>query len=176
MKLVFYLLSTLCFIIFQTVMLPGTVWFELCFDLQIINILYLSLHVPHYSLAFSILVIGFIMDSLSGTPFFYYTFSYLWIWALVQAMRRFVFSRSILFLLAISLVSVLIQHLLFVFSVLIRQGTAGIGLLDYELMFKQMIMGVVLIPPGLGIMNILYSIWAAQARQFRKKIETIMSE
>lgn len=177
MKSVFYFWVTLSFIVCQTVFIPSAGWFEFCFDFQLINVLFLSLHFSGYSLVIGILFIGCVMDSLSGAPFLYFTFSYLLLWALVQGMRRFVFSRSIAFVMMISLVSVLIEQLLYIFILLVRQdGTGGIDLVRWEIMVRQLVMGLAVIPPSVWCLNRFFDIYMRMASKAGIKIRTLISE
>ena len=123
MNVLFFIIFTLFLIVLQTIVLPSFPWFAQCFDLLIIDILFLSLISSHYSIIAAIVVIGCIMDSVSGVPFFYHIFSYLWIYIIVQIVKQLLFQRSIMFILIISIVSILIQHVLLLLSVFVNQGS-----------------------------------------------------
>lgn len=153
MKWLFAGLACLFLVVFQTVLLPcfsGSFFF---FDLTIILIVYISLYSSHYSAVAAVAGIGGIMDSLSGGPFFLYIFSYVWIYLIVQLARQFVFQTSVLFVMAISLLSVAIQQGIFLFSVFARQDYTGIGPMDIDLMLRQVAWGGVMIPLGVGIIS-----------------------
>lgn len=171
MKLIFYLVVTFFLIILQTMILPGVSWFGYCFDLQIVNILYLSLLFSHYSILFSIILIGCTMDCLSGAPFFYYTFSYFWIWVITQGMKRFVFSRSIWFLLMISLVSVLMEHVFLILSVFIQQGKTAVADFDFVQMLWQNFFGIIMIPVLLWILNLVFQNYLVISKLIVKKLK-----
>ncbi|MCK5836927.1 MAG: hypothetical protein KAH09_06640, partial [Desulfobacula sp.] len=83
MNAVFFVLFTGVLIILQTIVLPSFDWFSQCFDLMIINVLFLSLVSSHYAMVFAIILIGCIMDSVSGVPFCLHIFSYVWIYIIV---------------------------------------------------------------------------------------------
>ena len=168
----FYLfIITLVFIVFQTVVLPCFSWFSQSFDLTIMLVLFLSLNFSHYAVVMAIVCIGGIMDSLSGGPFFLYTFSYLWIFMIVQLVKQFVFQTSGLFILVISMVSVVIQQALGVFSVFIQQGEGTVWQMDFTLMIRQVIWGTVLIPPGVWIISVCYENWRHMVRMLKKNRE-----
>jgi rod shape-determining protein MreD len=161
MKWLFAVLACLFIVVFQTVLLPcfsGALYF---FDLTIILIVYISLYSSHYSVVAAVAGIGGIMDSLSGGPFFLYTFSYVWIFLIVQMARRFVFQTSFLFVMVISLLSVAIQQGIFLFSVIVRQDNIGFESMDIALMVRQVAWGGVMIPLGVGVISTGNRRWQA---------------
>ncbi|MCP4023691.1 MAG: hypothetical protein GY729_17735 [Desulfobacteraceae bacterium] len=171
MTFVFFAILTLFLIILQTVILPEFSWYPQCFDLLIIDILFLSLTFTRYSMLVFIVLIGAVMDSVSGAPFCHYIFSYLWIFLIVQLLKRFVFPKSVMFVFIISVVSVLIQHGLVLFSVYVNHGQQGVGAMDFILMLKQVLWGVLVIPPGIWLTNVLWQNWIFIIRYTKKRIE-----
>jgi rod shape-determining protein MreD len=169
MNALFFVAVTISLIIFQTIILPSFFWFSQCFDLMIVNIIFLSLVYSHYGVILTIILIGGIMDSLSGVAFFLHIFSYLWIYLIVQLFKQFVFKRNFIFILSVSLVSVLIQQGLILFSVFIEQGREGIGQMDVLLMVKQLIWGGVLIPPGVWLIAGFRQYWMYLLKIFKKQ-------
>jgi rod shape-determining protein MreD len=162
-----------CFfiVVFQTVLLPsfsGTFYF---FDLTIILIVYISLYSSHYSAVAAIAGIGGIMDSLSGGPFFLYTFSYVWIFLIVQLARQFVFHSSILFVMVISFLSVAIQQGIFLFSVFARQDYTGVEPMDIALILRQVAWGGVLVPLGVGMISTGNRRWQALVQRMVRNRE-----
>lgn len=169
MNVLFFVIVTISLIIFQTIIFPSFFWFAQCFDLMIINIIFLSLVYSRYVVLLAIILIGGIMDSLSGMAFFHHIFSYLWIFLIVQLFKQFVFKRSFLFILIVSLTSVLIQQGLILFSVFIEQGRDAVGQMDVSLMLKQIIWGGILIPPGVWMINGLRQYWTYLVKTMKKQ-------
>ena len=169
MNALFFVIVTFLLIVFQTIVFPSFVWFSQCFDLMIMNIIFLSLVYSHYSVILAIVLIGGIMDSLSGVAFFHHIFSYLWIYLIVQLFKQFVFKRNYIFILSISLVSVLIQQGLILFSVFIEQGREGIGQMEVLLMVKQLAWGGVCIPPGVWLLNGFRQYWIYLINTIKKQ-------
>ncbi len=153
MKWVFVGIVSLFLIVFQTVLLPGLSASFYSFDLTIVLIVYISLHFSHYLIFAVIAGIGGIMDSLSGAPFFLYTFSYLWIFLIVRLARQLVFQTSVPFVLVVSLLSVTIQQGIFLFSLFARQEYTGTWPLNVSLMLKQVAWGTVVIPLGVELLS-----------------------
>jgi rod shape-determining protein MreD len=153
MKWVFAGFITLFLVVFQTVLLPGLSASFYCFDLTIILVVFFSLYFSHYLTLAAIAVIGAIMDSLSGAPFFIYTFSYTWIFLMVQLVRQLVFQTNTLFVMVIGLLSVAIQQALFLFSIIVRQHFSEVGSVEISLVFGQMAWGGVMVPLGVKIIS-----------------------
>ena len=148
MDFVFFGTVTLGLIVLQTIVLPALDFFSYCFDLPIVLVLYLSLFFPRYGTILAIFFIGTVMDSLSGVPFFFHVFSYCWIYIFVQLIKQVVFQRSILFMICVSLLAVVVQQGLMLFTIFLNHGHGGLVSLDYTQMVWQLIFGGLLIPPG----------------------------
>lgn len=165
---IFFFFATLGLIVFQTVVLPDFFWFPHCFDLMIINVLYLSLFSPRYWVPFWLVVIGSIMDSLSGAPFFLHTASYLCIYLIVFFLRRLVFQRSAIFVFFVSLVSACIYQGLVMFSVFLLQDQNTNASTDYRLCIGQIIWASVGIPIGVWFMEALHQNFSHAVKQSRR--------
>ena len=63
MNVLFFAILTVFLIIFQTVVFPSFFWFSQCFDLMIMNVIFLSLLYSHYAVILTIILVGGIMDS-----------------------------------------------------------------------------------------------------------------
>jgi len=170
MAVVFFIILTFFLIVTQTVIPPSFPWFVQCFDLLIIDILFLSLISSHYSIIFAIVVIGCVMDSVSGVPFSYHIFSYLWIYFIVQIVKQLLFKRSIMFILIISVASVFIQHILLLLSIFINQGSNAILEINFGLLVRQVFWGFVFIPSGIWLANILWRNWIFMTRFLQNRL------
>ena len=170
MSALFFIFFTVFLIVVQTIVLPDLPFFMQCFDLMIINVLFLCLVSTRYTTVLSIVVIGVVMDSLSGVPFFYHLFSYLWIYILVYLVRQVLFQRSMVFVLVISMVSVLIQHGLLLFSIFVRTSGQEVLEFDFSLLILQVILGFVFIPPGVWLASAMHRLWMKTGQAFRQKV------
>jgi cell shape-determining protein MreD len=171
MNALFFVITTLFFIVLQTLVSPCFAWFVHGFDLTIILVLFLSLHFSHYAVLAAIIFIGGIMDSLSGGPFFLYVFSYVWIYVMVQLVKQFVFQTSGLFVPVIGMVSVMIQQGLGVFAIFIQQGQTAVFQMDFAQMVRHAVYGAVLVPFGVWLLAIIYQNWNYMVRMLQKKWE-----
>ncbi|WP_300459051.1 hypothetical protein [Desulfobacula sp.] len=170
MNAVFFILLTVFFMILQTIILPTFDWFPQCFDLMIINVLFLSFISSHYAMAFAIILIGCIMDSVSGVPFCLHIFSYLWIYIIVYLVKQFLFKQSIIFILIISIVSIVIQQGLFVFSIFINHGSRATQFIDLGLLIRQIFWGIVFVPLGIWLVNIFRQKWVLITKAMGKQM------
>ena len=170
MNVLFFIILTFFLIVVQTAILPSFPWFSQCFDLLIIDILFLSLISFHYSMVAAIIIIGCIMDSISGVPFGFHIFSYLWIYIIVQIVKQLFSQQSIIFILIISIVSVLIQHGLLLFSIFVNQGHNTILAFDFTIMIRQVFWGFVFIPPGIWLVNVFWRNWIFIIKFLQKQI------
>ena len=165
MNFIFFFFFTLFLVIIQTVIIPDFFWFPYCFDLMIINVLYLSLFSQRYWVPFCLIIIGSIMDSLSGSPFFLHTTAYLCIYLIIFFLRRLVFQRSAIFVFIVSLASACIYQGLVIFSVFLLQGHNAIAATDYRLCIGQVIWAAVGIPIGVWFMETVHQSFSHTVKQ-----------
>lgn len=170
MNAVFLILLTFFLTVMQTVILPSFSFFSDRFDLLIIAALFLSLMATHHSMVIALVVIGCIMDSMSGVPFFFHIFSYVLIYLIVHLVKRLIFKQSIIFLLIISLMAVLIQHSLLFFSIFVRQEAGTILRFDFLLLAKQAFWGLIIIPPCISILHRYRQNWLAVTKRMKKQM------
>lgn len=165
MNFIFFFFFTLFLVIIQTVIIPDFSWFPYCFDLMIINVLYLVLFSQRCWVPFCLIIIGSIMDSLSGSPFFLHTTAYLCIYLIVFFLRRLVFQRSAIFVFIVSLASACIYQGLVMFSVFLLQGHKAIATTDYRLCIGQVIWAAVGIPFGVWFMETVHQKFSHAVKQ-----------
>jgi len=165
MNFIFFFFFTLFLLIIQTVVIPNFSWFPYAFDLMIINVLYLSLFSLRCWVPFCLIIIGSIMDSLSGSPFFLYTTAYLCVYLIVFFLRRLVFQRSAIFVFIVSLASACVYQGLVIFTVFLLQGHKAIAATDYRLCIGQVIWAAVGIPTGVWFMGIVHQNFSHAVKQ-----------
>lgn len=159
MNALFFILFTLFTIVVQTIILPLLPFFMQTFDLMIINILFMCLVSTHYTIILAIILIGIIMDSISGAPFCFHLFSYLWIYILVYLVQQLLFQKSIIFILVISVVSVAIQQGLLLFSIFVVSSWQSVLDFDYSLLIQQIFFGFAFIPAGVWLADLFHKQW-----------------
>jgi len=169
MNAVFFIIFSLFLIVIQTIILPSFSLFTQCFDLMIINVLFLCLISTHYSSIFAIIVIGIIMDSMSGVPFSYHLFSYLWTYILVSIFRQLFFQKSVVFLLVVGLVTVTIQQGILLFSILVNTPGNVFLSFDFSLFIPQLFWAFVIIPPSIWCLEVFFKKWKKTVTNIRQQ-------
>lgn len=86
MNYVFYILVCLTLIVLQTSILFRLPFGSQFFDLPVILVIYLGLLRPLRESLPLILLLGLLMDHLSGAPFMLYTSAYVWVYLAVLAL------------------------------------------------------------------------------------------
>jgi rod shape-determining protein MreD len=114
MRYGFYIGTCLFLIIVQTTLLAYFNVFAGMYDLLIPFVIFISICLPlRESLPF-ILILGLIMDNLSGSPFGLYLTFYFWLFVGVRWILKFLRVSNKLFLSLVVVVAVLIQNALIV--------------------------------------------------------------
>lgn len=170
MNIVFFIIVTTVLFILQTIVIPSFTWFSYCFDLMIIVVLYLSIISDRHTVLIPVILIGCVMDTSSGTPFFLHIFSYIWVYLLIQLVQQVLFRRSIIFVLIISVVSVLIQQLFLLLSVFVRHGNEAVLTFDYGILIAQLILALIFIPPSVWVLNISRHNWRHLTEMIKKML------
>jgi len=170
MNVLFCLIFTLFLIVIQTVIFPSFSWFMQSFDLVIIDVLFLCLVFSHYSIIFGIILIGCIMDSISGTPFGFHLFSYIWIYILVHLGKQMLFKQSVIFTLIVSLGAIIIQHGLLLFYIFVNNGQVAVLEFDFGLLIRQAFWGMIFISPSIWFTNVCLQNWIFLGKFLQKKI------
>jgi rod shape-determining protein MreD len=166
MNLLFYPVLSLVLVIVQTTLVPEIPFFHYCFDLLIVNVLYVSLFASHGFFVVYILVLGWIMDSLSGAPFGFYISSYLWIYVFVQILRNVIHAGNFIFIPIISAVAVVMEHGFLMFTLLVKQGGWFFSSTDMVSMCKQTLVGFFIIPLFLWLVHRCKEFWDKKVQRF----------
>jgi cell shape-determining protein MreD len=85
----FYIITCLALIVFQTVIMPDLPVISSFYDLTTIFVIYLAVLRSNRESLPVVLVLGVIMDNLSGTPLLVYTMTYFWLYISVRWLSRF---------------------------------------------------------------------------------------
>ena len=114
MTYIFYGFLCLLLIVIQTVILPEVSGTQGAYDLLMIFAFYLSLFRSVREGLPVILIIGFIMDNLSGAPFGLYLTTYFWIYVGVGWITSFLRIRNIILLPLLIASGILMKNFLFI--------------------------------------------------------------
>lgn len=110
----FYFGLCLCLIIIQTTIIPFIYFLGRFYDLLIPLVLFLSAHRPLQKGIPLILVIGFIMDCLSGGAFGLYSITYMWLFLIVGWLTTYVHAHSTVLLIFMVAVGTIIENVFFI--------------------------------------------------------------
>jgi cell shape-determining protein MreD len=114
MSYFFNISACLFLIILQTVIIPALTLLDRFYDLMIPFVVYLGLFRPvRESLPF-VLLLGFVMDNLSGSPVGLYLTTYFWLFVGVKGIARLLQVKDrLLIIMLIVAVGVLVENLIF---------------------------------------------------------------
>ena len=119
----FYLGVSCCVIIFQTTILPHLPLFNNFYDLPALFVIYLSVYRPARESLTVVIFLGFVMDSLSSTPFMLYITIYLWLFLTVRGITKILRLEGSFRLPFIVVSGVLIENLIFIVTISILDST-----------------------------------------------------
>lgn len=108
----FYMTVSLCLIIVQTIVRPAIPWLSGFYDLLTPFIVYCCLFRPMRESAPTVLIVGFIMDNLSGGPFGLYMTTFIWLFICIQWLVKFLRIRNTLLLAPVVVGSVVLENLI----------------------------------------------------------------
>ncbi len=109
----FYVGMCLCLLILQTTVFPHLPLLDSFYDLLIPFIVYLALYRPLREGLLLVLLLGFIMDNISGGPFGLYLTTYCWLLIGVIGTTKFVQVGNRILLSMVVAAGVLIENMLF---------------------------------------------------------------
>ena len=114
MRFGFYIGICLFLILIQTTVLPFFNAFRGIYDLQIPFVILLCICLPiRESLPF-VLILGLIMDNLSGSPFGLYLTFYFWLWVGVRWILKYLRVNNKFLLSLVVVLAVIIENIIFI--------------------------------------------------------------
>lgn len=169
MTSLFYVILSLVLIILQTSLLPGLPFFYQSFDLLLVVVLSLSLRSAHPAACIGVIFLGCIMDSVSGGPFGLYLSSYVWIYIAVQMFKGVVHSENIVFLYVSSIVAVMIENGIALFSLAVQQGSEVFLSPDISFMGHQVLWTLFLMPVMIIVVELFHRWFLVMIKMFVRK-------
>jgi len=88
---------------------------------------------------------------------------------MVFAIRQLLFDQSVVFIISISIISVIIQHLLLLLSIFINHGYDYLLGFDYAFLIKQTFWGFIFIPLSIWLINIFWLRWNYMIKLMHKQ-------
>jgi rod shape-determining protein MreD len=147
MRYGFYIGICLLLILVQTAILPYLNIFHGVYDLLIPFVIFISICLPVRESVPFVLILGLIIDNLSGSPFGLYLTFYFWLFVGVRWIIKYLQVSNKLLLSLVIVVAVLIENIL-VISTFMVLGTAGqLQAETLENISRQLLWALVTGPP-----------------------------
>lgn len=159
MKQAFYPIICVCFIVLQTSLVPLFRGMNCCFDLMMVMVVYISINAERPVSVCYVIVLGWLMDSLSGAPAGLYMSAYIWVFLVVQVIRNVVDARSLFFVILISAVAMLVEQGFTLFVLMVGHAARGDVRPELFMMGRQALLGFVLLPPALRLVRAGHGVW-----------------
>ncbi len=166
MNILFFAFVYFFLVIIQTCILPYISCLFFCFDLQLIPVILVSVQYQHYAVCICVAFVGLLMDSLSGCAFFTHMFAYIWIYVMIQFLKRLVFLKNFFFILVVAILSVGIEFGMVLFPALISKEQVFDGSFVYA---RQAIMAMMIVPPMVWALDSLRKHWLAFVKSMQEK-------
>jgi len=169
MNYVFYIIVCLTLIVLQTSLLFRLPFGSQLFDLPVTLVIYLGiLRPPRESLPL-ILLLGLLMDHLSGAPFMMYTSAYFWVYILVIALTALL-QVSLRFRLGIIVIAaVSLENAIFVLGSQLTSNGAYFPALQAGKFALRLIWALLLGPLGIMLIGTLHELWERSVAQRVRK-------
>ncbi len=166
MNILFFAFIFFFFLIIQTCILSYSSGLFLCFALELVPVLLVSIRYHRHTACFCVALAGLFMDSLSGCAFFTHMFSYIWIYIMIQFFKRLVFLKNFFFILIVTVLSICIELGMMLFPVLVAQGQVPDGDLLYV---KQAVIAMITVPPMVWMVDALRKYWLDFVQTMQEK-------
>ncbi len=109
-----YTAVSLCLIILQVTLIPLLPFSDKIYDLPVPYVLYLGLFRPAWKTLPIVILLGLVMDNLSGGPFGLFTSIYVWLFLGAIWMRTFMHASNMFLLPFVVACGVLLENLVFI--------------------------------------------------------------
>lgn len=148
-----YIPIILILILFQTTILPFFFHAQGSYDLVMVFIIYLGLYRSLWEGIPIILVLGLLMDCLSGGAFGIYTSSYVWLYLIIRMTIQYLHVNSLI-VLPVTLVSgVILENLIVFLAVIIGNRDLDFSYTPFKIVLFQLLWAVFTGPIVFGIIK-----------------------
>ena len=159
MTYILYSFLCLLLIIIQTVILPEIPGTQGAYDVLMIFVFYLGLFRPTREGIPIILILGFIMDNLSGAPFGLYLTTYFWIFVGVKWITAFLRVRNIVLLPMLIASGILVKNFLFIGTIALSVNRPELNIDVLSRIVYQLLWAVITGPVLLILFNRIHYKW-----------------
>lgn len=155
----FYSIVCFIFVLMQTVVLPNLPGLKVFYDLGLIFVFYLSLYRPMQESLPLVLILGFVMDNLSGAPFGLYLTTYFWLFFGVKWVTHFLRVRNIVLLPFLIASGMLLKNAIFIATIAVGLNWAEFHLDIFRMVGYQLLWAVLTGPLLLVLLSRIHSRW-----------------
>jgi cell shape-determining protein MreD len=159
MTYLLYGVTCLVLLLVQTVILPGIPGLVIYYDLVLLFVFYLSLFRSIRESLPIVLVLGFIMDNLSGATFGVYLTTYFWLFFGVRWVTCFLRVRNIVLLPLLIASGILIKNLIFITTIAAKVNWTEFHLDVLKMVGYQLLWAVITGPVFLVLFNRIHMKW-----------------
>ncbi len=167
MNIIFFACIFFLFLILQTCM-PGLSSSFAVIGLDLVPVILVCILYQHYAILMGLAAAGILMDALSGCAFFTHMFSYVWIYVLIQFLKKRVFLKHSLFILLLVLLSIGIESVMTIFPCAMAQGQ--FVCLETFFHWKQVVWSVGVLLILIWLIETLRKQWLVFAAGFDKNM------
>jgi len=167
MTVLFDIIVSLGLIVFQTIIRPSIPMLDGVYDLLTPFIVYLTLFRPVRETIPVVLILGFIMDNLSGGPFGLYLTAYLWLFICIKWMVGYLRVSNTLLLPLVIVAGVLVENLIFLGTIALLTPGSRFPKAALETVAEQLLWAVF---TGAFLLAFLDYFWKRWKRWYRLRI------
>ena len=142
MMFCFHILIALSLIIIQTSIIPFHGIFQRFYDLLLVFVIFLGLYRPLREGVPAVIILGFIMDSLSGSPLGIYTTSYIWIYGGCIWFLKLFHVHNRLFLIMMVAMAVALENFIFIIGLFLQTDNLDASNILLPMIFIQLVWAI----------------------------------
>lgn len=155
----FHTCACLCLVIIQTTIIPCFSLFDSFMDLSAIFIIFLSLFRNAREGIPVVFLLGFVMDSISGSPLGMYVTIYLWLFICVKWVIKYLHVENYVLLLFVIVAGVLIENVILLGTVALLAPASHFSADVFKTVAMQILWAVCIGPIMILFYNYIYKGW-----------------
>lgn len=161
----FHIAVFLVLLILKTTIMPCFWWFDGFYDLLAPFVIYLGLFRSLRESIPVILVLGLVMDNLSGGPWGLYLTTYIWLFAGVQWMITVLHVGDSVLMPIVVALGVLIQNLIFIGTLAMAAPGQGLSSTAFNTVGVQVLWALLTGPVFLILLRYLHQTWEGWTKE-----------
>ncbi|MBW2568523.1 MAG: rod shape-determining protein MreD [Deltaproteobacteria bacterium] len=155
----FHVCTCLCLVIIQTTIIPCFTLFDNFPDLLAIFIIFLGLFRKVREGIPAVFLLGFVMDSISGSPLWMYVTIYFWLFVCVKWLTKYLHAGDYVLLLFVVIAGVLIENAILLGTVALLAPASHFHAPVFKTVVIQVLLAVCTGPFMILFYNYIYKGW-----------------